>query len=175
MARGYTLDCTALAAAADGTTDLRILQWLLDVQHFRPADDPYVLRELCGEVSLAGLHMLWARGVITDRQLFDGISSRDRISWRERRLEPEAIGALVDGMEGGNNAAGWGFLFGAAAERGMPLALLRALHERRGAAIDLGAMLRGGCSVEALEWARQALQGAAATEQVRCLFKRPST
>ncbi|PNW74020.1 hypothetical protein CHLRE_13g582150v5 [Chlamydomonas reinhardtii] len=166
VARGYTLDCTALAAAADGTTDLGILQWLLDEQDFRPADNPYVLRGLCDEASLAGLHMLWARGIITDHQLFDAISSRDGISWRERRLEPEAVGALVDGMEGGNNAAGWGFLFGAAAERGMPLALLRALHERRGAAIDLGAMVRGGCSVEALEWARHALQGAAATEQV---------
>ncbi|KAG2428824.1 hypothetical protein HYH02_014236 [Chlamydomonas schloesseri] len=107
-----------------------------------------------------------------------------RLACERGHLRLEALGALVDSgweegegweeeeeeeEEEGGHAAGWRRLFSVAAAQGAPLAVLRDLHERRGAAIDLRAMARGGCSVEALEWAVQALQeaaaAAAATEQ----------
>lgn len=62
-------------------------------------------------------------------------------------------------------AVTWNAVFSEAARCGADVELLRLLHERRGAAVDLKAVEEGG-SVEAAEWAAGALLQAAVAGQV---------
>ncbi|KAG2437333.1 hypothetical protein HXX76_005990 [Chlamydomonas incerta] len=59
----------------------------------------------------------------------------------------------------GDDEAPWPWVFSRVAEAGCDVALLRLLHEERGAAIDLMAVARGG-SVEQLAWAVATLRAA---------------
>ncbi|KAG2426199.1 hypothetical protein HXX76_013180 [Chlamydomonas incerta] len=70
------------------------------------------------------------------------------------------LAGLEDLVEEGRPAAvaeAWSEVFRRVAAAGADTALLRLLHERRGAAIDLAAVAKGGC-VDALGWAVGELQ-----------------
>ncbi|KAG2422526.1 hypothetical protein HXX76_015954 [Chlamydomonas incerta] len=72
-------------------------------------------------------------------------------------VETEGAGnAAGGGGEAGVGHGLWSVVFNVLARRGADLALLRHLHERRGAAVNLAAVAAGG-SVECCEWALAAL------------------
>ncbi|KAG2427552.1 hypothetical protein HXX76_012206 [Chlamydomonas incerta] len=144
-----------------------------------PAEDPAAQQQMNGfmaHIATAAaeqghvpvLRLLRGRGFMLQarhlRAVLEGRQQKSPDSLRYLLLEDPAD--LAPGAD--DAAADWSTLFRDAAIRGADLPLLRHLHEKLGAAIELGSVARGG-SEEALSWAVAALEAAGkAPEPLPC-------
>ncbi|KAG2435394.1 hypothetical protein HXX76_007466 [Chlamydomonas incerta] len=114
------------------------------------------LRMSIGYMSMEVLRVLQQRSVLPSSCTFSSsdvvtCTHMDVVAWLAAREDLEEPGSAEC------VAARWARIFRGVAAAGADTTLLRLLHERRGAAIDLAAVAEGG-SEEAMEWAVGALR-----------------